>query len=118
MAFPSEKRGVGCIAPYSIVPVMGTNVFLGRDDFYIINGNRAEPVDGGRETKIRQKFFEIVGKTEAENVWGFENYLENEIIWIANTTEGKFGFVWDYKTNEWVVYQYQADVSGAGRGAI
>jgi len=112
--FPTQKRGIGCIAPYSIVEVQGTNMFLGRDDFYMIEGDHPEPIG----ERIRYKFKEIVSESERENVWGFNNALENEAIWIANTSEGKFAFVFDYKDREWGAYSYGDNISGAGRGAV
>ena len=35
---------------------------------------------------IRYKFKEIVSDSERENVWGFNNFLDNEILWFANTS--------------------------------
>ncbi len=112
--FLSQKRGVGCVAPYSIVEFMGTNAFLGRDDFYKIDGDH--PVAIGE--RIRYKFKEIVSDSERENVWGFNNYLDNEILWFANTSEGPWVFVYDYKDEEWGAYWYADFMSGAGRGAV
>jgi hypothetical protein len=109
-----QIRGIGCIAPYSIVEVLGTNAFLGRDDFYIINANQPEPI--GRDT-IRYNFFEQVSDSEVENVWGFANTLDNQVIWIANTTAGKRAYAWNYVQKEWSIYNYSADITGAGRGA-
>lgn len=112
--FLSQKRGIGCIAPYSIVEYRGTNAFLGRDDFYRIDGDH--PVAIGE--RIRYKFKEIVSDSERENVWGFNNYLDNEILWFANTSEGPWVFVYDYKDEEWGAYWYADFMSGAGRGAV
>ncbi|MFA5154119.1 MAG: hypothetical protein WC554_16335, partial [Clostridia bacterium] len=63
--FPTEKRGIGVKAPYSIVNFMGTNAFLGRDDFYAINGGEAESIG----ERIRYKFFDMVADAELVNVW-------------------------------------------------
>lgn len=112
--FLSQKRGVGCVAPYSIVEYMGTNAFLGRDDFYKIEGNHPVPIG----ERIRYKFKEIVSDSERENVWGFNNFLDNEILWFANTSEGPWVFVYDYKDEEWGAYWYADFMSGAGRGAV
>ena len=112
--FLSQKRGVGCVAPYSIVEYRGTNAFLGRDDFYKIDGDH--PVAIGE--RIRYKFREIVSDSERENVWGFNNFLDNEILWFANTSEGPWVFVYDYKDEEWGAYWYADFISGAGRGAV
>lgn len=110
----SISTGVGATAPYSIVEAQGTVMFLGKDDFYYINGDHPEPIG----ENMRHKFYDIVGETEASNTWGFVNPMENEIIWIANTSEGKYAFVWDYKYREWMLYSFPTDVTGAGTGAI
>ncbi len=112
--FPTQKRGVGCTSPYSIIEFLGTNAFRGRDDFYMLDGDH--PVSIGE--RIRYKFNEIVSPSEAENMCGFNNALEHELIWIVNTSQGKFAFVFDYKDREWGVYQYFDNMSGAGRGAV
>ena len=114
LAFPSQRMGLGCVAPYSIVPIRGTNVFLGADNFYILEGDFPRPIGD----KVRYKFFDIMGKTEVENTWGFANPLTNQVVWIARTTEGKFGFVWDYQDMEWTIFRYMHDITGAGRGAV
>ncbi len=113
-------RGIGCIAPYSIVEFMGTNAFLGRDDFYIISGTNAIPVGMTDKPKsvIREKFFEIVSDVDAEKVWGFAHPTDSVVHWIANTSEGKLDFVWDWKHNEWTVDSYADNVSGFGKGAV
>jgi hypothetical protein len=89
-------------------------VFLGKDDFYMVNGDYPQPIG----ENMRYKFYDIVGETEAQNTWGFSNPLENEIIWIASTSEGKYAFVWDYKNKEWYLYSFAHDITGAGQGAI
>jgi hypothetical protein len=115
VSFSTQKRGIGCVAPYSIVEVLGTNVFLGRDDFYVIEGT--EPISIGSDS-MRYHFFDNVSETEIENTWGFVNNLENETIWIATTTAGKKAFVWNYQTKEWYLYSFAGDITGAGRGAV
>lgn len=112
--FPRERKGVGCVAPWSIVEADGTNFFLGRNDFYMMRSDYPEPIG----MKIRDKFFDIVEWTEVENVWGQHYDLRNEIEWIANTIEGKFGFVYNYKLKEWTINEYAHDIIAAGRGSI
>jgi hypothetical protein len=112
--FDIQRRGTGCVAPGSIMEVLGTNVFLGRDDFYIIDGDYPKPIG----EKIRHRFYDIVDNTEAEKTWGFVNHWRNECIWFANTSEGQYAFVWDYKTQEWFLYQFPTVMTGAGTGAV
>jgi hypothetical protein len=108
-------RGVGNVAPYSIVEVLGTNVWLGRDDFYLFNGTQQESI--GKDL-ARYDFFNQVTEMELENVWGFVNTVANEIVWMANTISGLKGFAWNYINKEWTVYTFAHIITAAGRGAI
>jgi len=112
--FTKERRGVGCVAPYSIVDFLGTNAFIGRNDFYVIDGSYPVPIGG----KIRDKFFDIVNLDDIKEVYGFENNITNEVCWTANTDDGRLIFAWDYKLREWSVYDFADDIVMAGKGAI
>jgi len=109
-----ERRGIGCIAPYSIIDFMGTNAFIGRNDFYAIEGDHPVAIGG----KMRDKFFDIVNLDDIEEVYGWENNITNELCWTANTDEGRLIFAWDYKLKEWSVYDFAADFVMAGKGTI
>lgn len=110
-----QVRGIGCVAPYSIVEVLGTSAFLGRDDFYIFNGNYPENI--GKDL-VRYNFFDQVSETALENVWGFTNTVANEIVWMATTTSGLKGYAWNYVNKEWSVYSFYNTITAAGRGAV
>jgi len=110
--FPMDKKGIGVRAPYSLLHFQGTNAFLGRDDFYAINGDTAESIG----EKIRYKFFNMVDEAELENVWGNHDTEHKELQWFANTTEGQFAFVFNYKTKEWQTYQFAHEITGMGEG--
>ena len=112
--FSTQKKGIGCIASPSIVHAHGTCMFLGNNDFYYMDANQPIPISGA---KARYKFFDIVSPTEAQNTWGYANYLENEVQWIANTENGKFSFVLNLNNDEWSIYQYAQDLTAAGKGA-
>ena len=109
-----ERRGIGCVAPYSIIDHMGTNAFIGRNDFYIIEGDFPKAIGG----KIRDKFFDIINLDDIEEVYGWENNITNELCWTANTNEGRLIFAWDYKLREWSVYDFAADFIMAGKGEM
>mgnify|MGYP007070556700 CR=1 FL=1 len=109
-----ERRGVGNIAPYSIANFLGTCAFLGKNDFYILNGDQPESIG----EKIRDKFFDMVTPTEAQNVWAYANHDANEIMWFTNTTSGRYVFVFNYQDKSWYVYSYPDEVTCAGRGAV
>ncbi len=90
----AEWRGIGCPAPYSIIGFMGTNAFLGRDDFYIMSGDQPEPIGG----PIRDKFFSMVGKTEIKKTFSGSCPNINELYWTVNTvSDGQITFIWNYK---------------------
>lgn len=114
LSFPLPRKGIGCVSPYSIVEANNTNYFVGTNDFYVMDGDM--PISIGE--RIRDKFFDIVAPTELEKVVGYENTILNEILWLANTSEGKFVFAYDYKRKEWNLYQYgNQDVISFGKGA-
>ena len=108
--FPEFKRGIGVKAPYSIIHYMSTNAFLGRDDFYIINGDEAESIG----ERIRYKFFDMVSDAELQNVWGAHDVFHRELQWYANTDEGQRCFAWNYKTKEWGVYAFANNIKFSG----
>ena len=117
IAFPDHKKGVGCVAPYSIVHARGTNVFIGRDDFYVIAGQGAVPAKGSEQ--IRDKFFELINETEITKVFGYNNVLRNQVRWFATDINNvRRCFVWDYKRNEWGHFIYYHDFSSGGRGEV
>jgi hypothetical protein len=109
-----ERRGVGLVAPYSLVDFMGTNAFIGRNDFYVIEGDYPKSIG----EKIRDKFFDIVNLDDIKTVYGFENNITNELCWLASTSEGDLCFAWDYKLREWSVYDFAVDLITGGKGAI
>ncbi len=114
VTYNSPSRGIGLVAPWSLVSFMGTNAWVGRDDFYMMNGD--QPVSIGES--VRDKFFPLVGDTEVERTFGFANYNANETYWCANTTDGQKVFVWNYKTNQWTINEYPLTVTGYGTGAV
>ena len=112
--FSKDRPGIGCVAPYSIVPFLGKNAFIGREDFYILEANIPVPIG----EPIRYDFFRLVGKTEAKKAWGYHNADDSTINWFANTSEGNFSFVWNYVTKEWTVFEFNDDIKTGGRGLV
>lgn len=115
LEFPTERRGMGCIAPYSIVPVMGTNAFLGSDNFYSMNGDIPEQFGD----KIKDKFFDVISETDRKRVWGKLLKGQRKIFWIAksNSGEGQLAFVYDYGNKEWATWKFYQDITGLGEVA-
>jgi hypothetical protein len=116
--FPIVREGIGCIAPYSIVHIRGTNVFLGRDDFYQIDRNDAFPIGGSNMSRMKHRFFDVVSDTEAYHIWGEANVNTNTVHWFANTSEGHRCFTWNYITGEWTEDEFYHEISCIGRGAL
>ena len=113
--FPRYQPGIGCPAPYSIVPAMGTNFFIGRDDFYLMMGTQPYPIG----EKIRYKFFDIVNPTELKRAYGYANTLQNEIRWfVTDEDNNRRCFIYDYKRKEWGHYRYADNMSCGGRGTV
>jgi len=113
--FPRQFKGVGCIAPYSIIEANSSNYFLGRDDFYKIEGG----VPVNIKPTMRYKFFDLVTETEATRTYGFHNSLNSQLFWRATTSSGIFWFIYDYRLNEWMVHEYaDYDMFCGGKGAV
>ena len=108
------RDGIGMIAPYSLAKYMGANAFLGRDNFYKLEGN--EPIPIGND--VKDKFFELAGQTEAEQTWSFVDNNNRLIHWFTDTEEGQYAWVWNYQTEEWTVFKFYHEISGAGKGTL
>jgi hypothetical protein len=109
------RRGVGNVAPYSAVSFLGTTAWIGRDDFYVMDGD--QPVSVGE--KIRTKFFDEVGDTEIKKVFGAVNHNSSEAMWVATTNNGAQSvYVYNYKWKEWMINQYPVDITAYGKGAL
>jgi hypothetical protein len=106
------RAGVGLVAPYSLLSVEGANVFIGANDFYIMDSDNPLPMDA----KIRHLFFDIVGDTEVKNVFGGVNPNRNEWYWVANSSAGQYCFKYDWKVKEWMVDIFPISLSCYGMG--
>lgn len=112
--FSIYRGGVGSVAQNGLIEANGTNYFIGRKDIYEMVSDRPMPIGKG----IKDKFFTITGHTDVERTIGFELDLINRVCWIANTTEGRLGFAYDYEKKEWDIYQWGNDIVGFGLGGI
>jgi hypothetical protein len=110
ISFPSNKRGIGLYAPYSLVHVGGTVAWMGLNDFYYINGDTAESIGG----PIRKKFFELVADDELLNVFGVNNGRYNEVLWVANTSAGQYTFAYNWVEKSWSAYRFDSNITGLG----
>lgn len=115
LAFPTQRRGIGTPAPYSIVQAMGTNLFLGREDFYMINGDMPSPIG----EPVRAKFFNIVNTEEIKRVYGYHVAPLAEVRWLATADDGtRWEFVYNYRYQEWTVNERGNTMSCGGKGGI
>jgi hypothetical protein len=110
MAFPSNKRGIGLYAPYSLVHVAGTVAWMGMNDFYYLNGDNAESIGD----PIRKKFFELVADDELTRVFGINNNKNNEVLWAASTSAGQYIFAYNWKEKSWATYEFDNNLTAFG----
>jgi len=117
VSYQPASKGIGLVAPWSLVSFMGTNAWLGRDDFYRMNGDYPVSIGG----PVRDKLLTEVGETEIESTWGMANYNANEIWWFVTASSGDYpgqkAYVWNYKTDQWSVNTFPVNVTGLGKGA-
>ena len=110
MEFPSHLKGIGLYAPHSLTHVLGTCVWMGVDDFYMLNGDIAQSIGG----PVRKKFFDLVSDDDLESVFCMPNPRYGEVLWVANTDEGQYTFAWNYKENAWGPYTFSKNITGLG----
>ena len=113
--FVRQRPGIGTPAPYSIVHFEGTCAFIGRNDFYIVDGET--PVSIGKD--MRNRFFDLVNPTELKRAFGGVNTLEKQIRWFVtdvNNTRRVFVYNWKYQT--WTQNVYAHDMSCNGKGEV
>lgn len=110
MTFPKERPGIGNFAPYSLTPFQGTCAFIWRNDFYVIEGTEPKAIGG----RMAYDFFRLVEEANIKNCWGFNVQRESQLVWTADTKDGRLGFVWDYQEDEWGIYDFWDDMVGGG----
>lgn len=111
VVFPQDRRGQGLYAPYSLVHALGTNYFMGVDDFYRINGDVCESIG----VPVRKKFFEMATDTELSKVFGMVSLRFNQVAWVVtDTSSDQWVFIFNYKENSWSVYTFDSTVTGFG----
>ena len=110
----SERRGIGNVAPYSIVEVEGTNYFIGANDFYQLSSDN--PV--AMNSPIRSWFYDIVGSTEVKNTFGGVNQHRSEFYWTANTSDGQYMVVYDWRVGEFFVWSLPHIMNSHGMGVV
>jgi len=113
--FVRQRPGIGTPAPYSIVHFEGTCAFIGRNDFYMIDGE--SPVSIGKD--IRNRFFDLVNPTELKRAFGGVNTLEKQIRWLVTDEDNtRRAFVYNYKYQTWTHNVYADNMSCFGKGEV
>ena len=110
LEFKGPYSGVGLYAPYSLVNIVGNNAWLGAEDFYIMNGDVATSIG----SSIRHKFFSIVNEDQLSRVFGMNSIRHSEALWVADTSEGQKVIVFNYKENQWGMYDFSPALTGVG----
>lgn len=111
LTFPKPMPGIGLFAPYSLVNFMGTCAFMGADDFYMLNGDSAVSIG----SQIRHKFFSIISTDQAVRVFGLNAPKYNEILWVADTSEGQITLAYNWKSSAWFMYNgFPKNLTGLG----
>jgi hypothetical protein len=110
----SFKQGIGLTAPYSVIPLAGNSAFVGRDDFYVLDGDVASSLGGS----IRDYVFSHTGAPELRRTFAGWNADAHQILWGINTDEGRIVFVFDYRYGQWLMHRLSDDVTCFGRGVI
>ena len=110
LTFPKAMPGIGLYAPYSLVQCLGVSAWMGIDDFYMLNGDTATSIGAS----IRHHFFSIMSDDQKARVLGFNAPKYNEIIWVAETSEGPVNLAWNYKENAWFMYTFDEALTSLG----
>ena len=100
IAFSAIKRGIGSWAPMGIVQARGTNFFVGRDNFYRLDGMTPVPIGN----PIAEEFFENITASEIPKMWGIHNTRNGEIMWVENS--GWRAAAWNYRDKAWSIYRF------------
>jgi len=109
--FGSEIRGIGCPAPHSIVDANGTNYFVGRHNFYKIEGETPVPIGDD----VKDFFFYYVNSDlYLSRVFGFHNRAGHEILWVP-IAAGNSVYSYDYLEKVWNKYETRDPMRGGGQ---
>jgi hypothetical protein len=55
-----------------------------------------------------------VADDELESVFGINNARFNEVLWVANTSEGQYVFTYNWKEKSWGPYRFSSNLTGLG----
>jgi hypothetical protein len=111
VGWPQDRRGAGVYAPDSLVHALGSNYFVGVDDIYRIDGDRAVSIG----ESVRRQFFSMVTDAELTKVFGSVSLRFNQIMWAMTDTSGlQWVWTYNYQANSWSVSTFDRAVTGFG----
>lgn len=107
--------GIGCIAPQSLVRTRDFDAFVGPDDFYIFRLGNPVPIG---QNLVRQEFFKRLNWDKLDQVYGFADTNNQEIIWLVSegsNTDPQHAFVYNWGTGSWMHDEYTIPRTAIGR---
>jgi hypothetical protein len=111
VGWPQDRRGAGVYAPDSLVHALGSNYWVGVDDIYKMDGDRAVSIG----EPVRRQFFSMVSDTELTKVFGSVSLRFNQIMWAMTDTSGlQWIWTYNYQANSWSVSTFDRAVTGFG----
>jgi len=111
VSWPQDRRGAGVYAPYSLVHAYGTNYFVGVDNIYRMDGDRAVPIG----ESVRRVFFDLPTDAELTKVFGDVSLRFNQIMWAMTDEDGEqWLWTYNYFENSWSVSTFDRVVTGLG----
>jgi hypothetical protein len=103
-SFERVPGDVGCVSHDSIVNLQSAHIFRGRDDFYIFDGNRAQPI--GRN--IKEFFARNASRSFSSRITALHD-RPNSLIYFfypSTSSSGEIdaGVVFNYEAGKWGVH--------------
>lgn len=93
----------GTPSPSSIIGARGIHYGLFNDNFYKCNGADIEPIGNG----IYQTFLATLMPANPEDLWGFNDVIRNEIVWVGESLSTPFNAVaYNYDNGAWSLRQF------------
>jgi hypothetical protein len=124
--FETLYNGVGNLYHYSVVNGKGADFFIGRDNFYVLDGTQVIPIGDD----IWNVWLNIRKNNRETDIRGYFNDLDTEVYWtvLANGNEGTvdnelWDIVYNYKEKQWYLrknvfvdrYHYDFDIAFSTR---
>lgn len=106
--FSCISKEIGTHCQQSVVVIGDLHYFIGNDDIYVFDGQRATSIGFG----MREWFFANVDKKHLPNIWGVPDRYNKLIFWWYPAANGT-GLLTDF-----IVYHYPSGKWGRGQVTI